>query len=429
MVPDISRRLTVRINREIYLQALIDRMHNGMIKVITGIRRCGKSYLLFEIFKDYLKTTGVNDSHIIAIELDKRQNVKYHNPDVILEYIESQITKKGNYYVFLDEVQMLDEFESVLNSLLHISNVDVYVTGSNSKFLSKDVITEFRGRGDEIRLYPLSFAEFMSVYKGDVYHGWADYVNYGGLPRVLSMKTPQQKVQYLTSLFNEVYLKDILERNKIDKTQELEDLINILASSIGSLTNPSKIEKTYRSKLQKTLTDSTIKKYIEFLEDAFIVSSAHRYDVKGRKYIGSPLKYYFEDLGLRNARLGFRQVEETHIMENIIFNELRLRGYTVDVGIVEARERDGKGSMLRKQYEVDFVANLGSNRYYLQSAFSIPDEEKRKQEKASLIKIDDSFKKIILVKDVVNVSRDNDGITTMNVYDFLLNQNSLSVDL
>lgn len=419
----------MRINREIYLQALIDRMHNGMIKVITGIRRCGKSYLLFEIFKDYLKTTGVNDSHIIAIELDKRQNVKYHNPDVILEYIESQITKKGNYYVFLDEVQMLDEFESVLNSLLHISNVDVYVTGSNSKFLSKDVITEFRGRGDEIRLYPLSFAEFMSVYKGDVYHGWADYVNYGGLPRVLSMKTPQQKVQYLTSLFNEVYLKDILERNKIDKTQELEDLINILASSIGSLTNPSKIEKTYRSKLQKTLTDSTIKKYIEFLEDAFIVSSAHRYDVKGRKYIGSPLKYYFEDLGLRNARLGFRQVEETHIMENIIFNELRLRGYTVDVGIVEARERDGKGSMLRKQYEVDFVANLGSNRYYLQSAFSIPDEEKRKQEKASLIKIDDSFKKIILVKDVVNVSRDNDGITTMNVYDFLLNQNSLSVDL
>ena len=428
-VPDISRRLTVRINRGIYLQALIDRMHNGMIKVITGIRRCGKSYLLFEIFKDYLKSTGVDDSHIIAIELDKRQNVKYHNPDVILEYIESQITKKGNYYVFLDEVQMLDEFESVLNSLLHISNVDVYVTGSNSKFLSKDVISEFRGRGDEIHLYPLSFAEFMSVYKGDVYRGWADYVNYGGLPRVLSMKTPQQKVQYLTSLFNEVYLKDILERNKIDKTQELEDLINILASSVGSLTNPSKIEKTYKSKLQKTLTDSTIKKYIEFLEDAFIVSSAHRYDVKGRKYIGSPLKYYFEDLGLRNARLGFRQVEETHIMENIIFNELRLRGYTVDVGIVESRERDGKGSMLRKQYEVDFVANLGSNRYYLQSAFSIPDEEKRKQEKASLIKIDDSFKKIILVKDVVNVSRDNDGITTMSVYDFLLNQSSLSVDV
>ena len=419
----------MRINREIYLQALIDRMHNGMIKVITGIRRCGKSYLLFEIFKDYLKSTGVDDSHIIAIELDKRQNVKYHNPDVILEYIESQITKKGNYYVFLDEVQMLDEFESVLNSLLHISNVDVYVTGSNSKFLSKDVISEFRGRGDEIHLYPLSFAEFMSAYKGDVYHGWADYVNYGGLPRVLSMKTPQQKVQYLTSLFNEVYLKDILERNKIDKTQELEDLINILASSVGSLTNPSKIEKTYKSKLQKTLTDSTIKKYIEFLEDAFIVSSAHRYDVKGRKYIGSPLKYYFEDLGLRNARLGFRQVEETHIMENIIFNELRLRGYKVDVGIVEFRERDGKGSMLRKQYEVDFVANLGSNRYYLQSAFSIPDEEKRKQEKASLIKIDDSFKKIILVKDVVNVSRDNDGITTMSVYDFLLNPSSLSVDV
>lgn len=419
----------MRINREIYLQALIDRMHNGMIKVITGIRRCGKSYLLFEIFKDYLKTTGVDDSHIIAIELDKRQNMKYHDPDVILEFIESQVTKKGNYYVFLDEVQMLDEFESVLNSLLHISNVDVYVTGSNSKFLSKDVITEFRGRGDEIHLYPLSFAEFMSVYKGDVYHGWADYVNYGGLPRVLTMKTPQQKVQYLTSLFNEVYLKDILERNKIDKTQELEDLINILASSVGSLTNPSKIEKTYKSKLQKTLTDSTIKKYIEFLEDAFIVSSAHRYDVKGRKYIGSLLKYYFEDLGLRNARLGFRQVEETHVMENIIFNELKRRGYSVDVGIVEARERNREGSMLRKQYEVDFVANLGSNRYYIQSAFSIPDEEKRQQEKASLVRIDDSFKKIVLVKDVVNVSRDNDGITTMNVYDFLLDKHSLNVDL
>ena len=419
----------MRINREIYLQALIDRMHNGMIKVITGIRRCGKSYLLFEIFRDYLKSTGVDDSHIIAIELDKRQNMKYHDPDMILEFIESQITKKGIYYVFLDEVQLLDEFESVLNSLLHISNVDVYVTGSNSKFLSKDVITEFRGRGDEIHLYPLSFAEFMSVYKGDMYHGWADYVNYGGLPRVLTMKTPQQKVQYLTSLFNEVYLKDILERNKIDKTQELEDLINILASSIGSLTNPSKIEKTYKSELQKTLTDSTIKKYIEFLEDAFIVSSAHRYDVKGRKYIGSPLKYYFEDLGLRNARLGFRQVEETHVMENIIFNELKMRGYTVDVGIVESRERDDKGSMLRKQYEVDFVANLGSNRYYLQSAFSIPDEEKRKQEKASLVRIDDSFKKIVLVKDVVNVSRDNDGITTMSVYDFLLDNHSLNVDL
>lgn len=419
----------MRINREIYLQALIDRMHNGMIKVITGIRRCGKSYLLFEIFRDYLKSTGVDDSHIIAIELDKRQNMKYHDPDVILEFIESRVTKKGNYYVFLDEVQMLDEFESVLNSLLHISNVDVYVTGSNSKFLSKDVITEFRGRGDEIHLYPLSFAEFMSVYKGDVYHGWADYVNYGGLPRVLTMKTQQQKVQYLTSLFKEVYLKDILERNKIDKTQELEDLINILASSVGSLTNPSKIEKTYKSELQKTLTDSTIKKYIEFLEDAFIVSSAHRYDVKGRKYIGSPLKYYFEDLGLRNARLGFRQVEETHVMENIIFNELKMRGYSVDVGIVEARERNREGSMLRKQYEVDFVANLGSNRYYIQSAFSIPDEEKRQQEKASLVRIDDSFKKIVLVKDVVNVSRDNDGITTMSVYDFLLNQNSLSVDL
>ena len=419
----------MRIQRELYLQALIDRMHNGMIKVITGIRRCGKSYLLFNIFKDYLLLSGVKEDHIIAIELDKRQNMKYRDPDVILDYIESRINKRGNYYIFLDEVQMLNEFESVLNSLLHVSNVDIYVTGSNSKFLSKDVITEFRGRGDEIHLYPLSFAEFMSAYKGDVYHGWTDYVNYGGLPRILSMKTPQQKVQYLTSLFKEVYLKDILERNRIDKTQELEDLINILASSVGSLTHPSKIEKTYKSELQRVLTDSTIKKYIDFLEDAFIVSSAQRYDVKGRKYIGSPLKYYFEDLGLRNARLGFRQVEENHIMENIVFNELKMRGYKVDVGIVESREKNKSGSMVRKQYKVDFVANLGSNRYYLQSAFNIPDEEKRKQEKASLLKIDDSFKKIILVKDVMNVSRDNDGIITMSVYDFLLNQNSLNVDV
>ncbi len=415
------------INRDYYLNALINRMHNGMIKVVTGIRRSGKSYLLFNLFCDYLKKQSVPDDHIIQIELDQRKNRTYRDPDVILEYIESCIKDKEDYYIILDEVQMLRDFEEVLNSLLHIKNIDIYVTGSNSKFLSKDVITEFRGRGDEVHVFPLSFAEFMSVYDGDLYHGWSDYVIYGGLPLIASMKTEEQKISYLTSLFSEVYLKDIIERNHIGKTRELEELINILASATGSLTNPAKIEATFQTVSHTSLSRVTIHQYIEYLEEAYIISSAHRYDVKGRKYIGTPSKYYFEDVGLRNARLGFRQVEETHLMENIIFNELRCRGYLVDIGIVDLRPRTENGSQPRRKLEIDFVANKGSKRYYLQSAFAIPDEEKLRQEKASLISIHDSFKKIILVKDVMNIRRDEDGITIMSVYDFLMRQDSLEL--
>ena len=415
------------IKRDKYLNDLINRMHNGMIKVVTGIRRCGKSYLLFNIFKNYLLEQDVPASHIIMIELDQRKNKKYRDPDTILDYIESLIKDDGPYYIMLDEVQMLQEFEEVLNSLLHIRNVDIYVTGSNSKFLSKDVVTELRGRGDEIHIYPLTFKEFMEAYDGDMYHGWAEYVIYGGLPLTVTMKTEEQKISYLTNLFKETYLKDIIERHNIEKTQELEDLINILASAIGSLTNPPKIEAIFKSTIQSTISLNTIRQYIEHLEDAFIVNKANRYNVKGRKYIGTPLKYYFEDVGLRNARLGFRQVEETHLMENIIYNELRSRGYSVEGGVVEKRETTEDGKAYRNQLEIDFVANLGSKRYYIQSAFSMPTEEKRIREKASLVNVNDSFKKIIIVKDVVNVTRDEDGIATMSIYDFLLKENSLEL--
>ncbi|MGN0204615.1 MAG: ATP-binding protein [Coprococcus sp.] len=415
------------IKRDKYLNDLVNRMHNGMIKVVTGIRRCGKSYLLFYIFKNYLLEQGVPTSHIITIELDQRKNKKYRDPDTILDYIESLIEDDEQYYIMLDEVQMLQEFEEVLNSLLHIRNADIYVTGSNSRFLSKDVITEFRGRGDEIHIYPLTFKEFMEAYDGDMYRGWAEYVVYGGLPLTVTMKTEEQKINYLTNLFNETYLKDIIERHHIEKTQELEDLVNILASTIGSLTNPPKIEATFKSAIQSTISLNTIRQYIEHLEDAFIINKANRYNVKGRKYIGTPLKYYFEDVGLRNARLGFRQIEETHLMENIIYNELRSRGYAVDVGVVEKRGTNEAGKEYKNQLEIDFVANLGSKRYYIQSACSMATEEKRIQEKASLVNVKDSFKKIIIVKDVVNVTRDEDGITTMSIYDFLLKENSLEL--
>ena len=415
------------IKRDKYLNDLINRMHNGMIKVVTGIRRCGKSYLLFNIFKNYLLEKGVPVSHIITIELDQRKNKKYRDPDVILDYIESLIEDEEQYYIMLDEVQMLQEFEEVLNSMLHIKNADIYVTGSNSKFLSKDVITEFRGRGDEIHIYPLTFKEFMGAYDGDMYRGWAEYVVYGGLPLTVTMKTEEQKINYLTNLFKETYLKDIIERHHIEKIQELEDLINILASAIGSLTNPPKIEATFKSTIQSTISLNTIRQYIEHLEDAFIINKANRYNVKGRKYIGTPLKYYFEDVGLRNARLGFRQIEETHLMENVIYNELRSRRYSVDVGVVEKRRTNKDGKEYKNQLEIDFVANLGSKRYYIQSAFSMPTEEKRIQEKASLINVNDSFKKIIVVKDVMNIIRDEYGITTMSIYDFLLKENSLEL--
>ena len=415
------------IKRDKYLNDLINRMHNGMIKVITGIRRCGKSYLIFDIFKKYLVEQGVNEQHIISIELDKRKDKKYRDPDTLLDYIESCVVDEDTYYILLDEVQLLEDFEEVLNSLLHIKNTDVYVTGSNSKFLSKDVITEFRGRGDEIHIYPLTFKEFMQAYEGDIYHGWAEYVLYGGLPLTVTMKTEEQKINYLTKLFEETYLIDIIERHKIEKTQELEDLVNILASAIGSLTNVPKIEATFKSVVQSNISANTIRQYIEYLEDAFVINKANRYNVKGRKYIGTPLKYYFEDVGLRNARLGFRQIEETHIMENIVYNELRSRGYSIDVGVVEKRGLNKEGKTERTYLEIDFIANLGSKRYYIQSAFSMPTEEKRLQEKASLVNVNDSFKKIIIVKDVVNVTRDEDGITTMSIYDFLLKENSLEL--
>ena len=417
----------MNIKRDKYLNDLINRMHNGMIKVVTGIRRSGKSYLIFTIFRNYLLEQGIDENHIVSIELDQRKDRKYRDPDTIMDYIESRITDEEQYYILLDEVQLLDEFEEVLNSLLHIKNADVYVTGSNSKFLSKDVITEFRGRGDEIHVYPLTFKEFMQVFEGDMYHGWAEYVVYGGLPLTVTMKTEEQKINYLTKLFEETYLKDIIERHHIEKSQELEDLVNVLASTIGSLTNVPKIEATFKSVIQSNISANTIRQYIEYLEDAFVINKANRYNVKGRKYIGTPLKYYFEDVGLRNARLGFRQIEETHIMENIVYNELRSRGYSVDVGVVEKRGLNSEGKTERTYLEIDFIANLGSKRYYIQSAFSMPTEEKRMQEKASLVNVNDSFKKIILVKDVMNVTRDEDGITTMSIYDFLLKENSLEL--
>lgn len=415
----------MEIQRTQYIDLLLNRMHNKMIKVITGMRRSGKSYLLFNLFKKTLIAQGVAQSHIISIELDRYENRAFRDPDVVLEYIHSCIKEEGMYYLLMDEVQMLSDFEEVLNSLMHNDSLDIYVTGSNSKFLSKDVMTQFRGRGDEIHVFPLTFKEFMQVYEGDVYHGWSEYVVYGGLPLVATMRTDEQKIHYLTNLFTETYLKAIIERYHIDKIQEMDDLLNVLASFVGSLTNPPKIEASFKSTIHSNISMNTIRQYLAYLEDAFLIHKAYRYNVKGRKYIGTPLKYYFEDVGLRNARLGFKQVEETHLMENIIYNELRSRGYSVDVGVVEKRERDERGKEIKKQLEIDFIANLGSNRYYIQSAFSMPTEQKRIQEKASLVNVKDSFKKIILVKDVMKVSHDEDGIVTMSVYDFLLNENSL----
>ena len=415
----------MEIKRDKYLEDLKDRMHNGMIKVVTGIRRCGKSYLIFTIFKEYLINEGVKEEHIIEMEFDKKENAKYRNPDALLDYVKESIKDPEDYYVLLDEVQMLGDFEEVLNSLLHIKNLDIYVTGSNSKFLSSDVLTEFRGRGDEVHVYPLTLQEVMQNYKGDIYHGWAEYVTYGGLPLVWGMRTDQQKIKYLTDLFEKTYISDIIDHNGIEKTEELEALLNVLASAVGSLTNPTKIEATFKSVLKSRISRNTIVQYIGYLKDAFIINEANRYDVKGRKYIGTPLKYYYEDLGLRNARLGFRQVEETHLMENAVYNELRSRGYAVDVGVVEKRKRNQEGKQEKRKLEIDFVANMGSQRYYIQSAFQIPDQEKERQEKESLNSVEDSFKKIVLVRDVVKTSRDEKGIVTMSIYDFLMDKDSL----
>ncbi|MDD7441175.1 MAG: ATP-binding protein [Sutterellaceae bacterium] len=416
----------MEIKRDLYLQKLINRMHNGMVKVITGIRRSGKSYLLFKLFRGHLRSTGVPDDHILATAFDRLENEGLRDPHVFLQHLHSQMKEKGDYYVLLDEVQLLPDFYGVLNSLLYEGNVDIYVTGSNSRFLSTDVLTEFRGRGDEVHVYPLSFAEFMTAFDGDAYRGWSEYVMHGGLPQAVQMPTDEQKAGYLKQLFDTTYLKDIIERNHLEKTEELEDLLDILASDVGSLTNPTKLAATFKSRLQSQISVGTVNRYLRFLEEAFLIQKAKRYDVKGRKYIGTPLKYYFEDVGLRNARLNFRQPDNPHLMENVLYNELRLRGFNVDVGNVSQRLLDSSGTRRSRQLEVDFVANLGSRRYYIQSAYAIPDEEKRRQEKASLLALNDSFKKIIVVGNVVKPYYDDDGILTIGLLDFLLDPNSLN---
>lgn len=417
----------MEIKRDLYLNRLIRRENNGLIKVVTGVRRCGKSYLLFNLFHNYLIEKGVAEDHIIEVALDDRSNKELRDPDQMLAYLKDRIKDKETYYIILDEVQLLSEFEDVLNSLLHIRNADVYATGSNSKFLSSDVITEFRGRGDEIRMYPLSFREFSSAYPGSEEDAWEDYYTYGGLPLILTRETDEEKAEYLINLFQKVYLSDIIDRHKIRNREELDELVDILASAVGSLTNPLKLSKTFKSVKNKTISDKTLKKYIDYLTDAFLVSKAVRYDIKGRKYIGSPTKFYFEDVGLRNARLNFRQTEENHIMENIIYNELRIRGYRVDVGLVEVFGKNTENKTEKKHLEVDFVATKGSEKYYIQSAFAMPTDEKRKQEERPLNAIGDSFKKIIVVKDNIKPRRDEMGIVTMGIRRFLLNKNSLEL--
>lgn len=417
----------MEIRRDIYLNKLISKKQNGLIKVLTGMRRCGKSYLLFNFFKEYLTNEGVAENHIIEIAFDSFENKKYRDPEVLFPYLMEKISDDEMYYVILDEVQMLDDFESVLNSLGRKKNVDVYVTGSNAKFLSKDIITEFRGRGDEVNMYPLTFSEFMSVYDGDKQKGWRDYVLFGGIPLVLGFETADQKSDFLKSLFEETYISDITGRNNIRNKAELEELLNILSSVIGSLTNPSKLSATFKSVKNKTISKDTIIKYIDYLKDSFLIDSAIRYDIKGKKYINTPSKYYFTDLGLRNARLNFRQVEETHAMENIIFNELKVRGYNVDVGVVVMNEVDKNGKKIRKQLEVDFICNKGSKRFYIQSAYALPDKEKIEQEQRSLLNTGDGFKKIIITKDAVAPLYNEEGILVMSVYDFLLNPDSMEI--
>lgn len=419
--------MKMEIRRDTYLNELISKRHNGLIKVITGVRRCGKSYLLFDLFREYLRKSQVPDDHIIEMAFDAYENKKYRDPEIFFPYLAERINDQDQYYVLLDEVQLLGDFESILNSLVRRKNVDVYVTGSNAKFLSKDIITEFRGRGDEVHMYPLTFAEFMSVYEGEKADGWRDYVLYGGIPLVLTFTTPDQKGDFLKSLLEETYISDIIGRNNVRNKAELEELLNILSSSIGSLTNPSKLSATFKSVKHTTISKVTIKRYIDYLEDAFLIDSAIRYDIKGKKYIDTPSKYYFTDLGLRNARLNYRQVEETHAMENIIFNELKVRGYNVDVGVVVMNETDPAGKKIRKQLEIDFVCNKGSKRYYIQSAFAMQDEKKMQQEQRSLVNTGDGFKKIIITKDAIAPLYNEEGVLVMSVFDFLLNPDSMDL--
>lgn len=413
------------IKRNSYLKQLISGKQNGLIKIVTGIRRCGKSYLLFKIFRNHLLEQGVTPDHIISLALDDILNEEYCDPKKLVLYIKENIKDSQIHYVLLDEVQMVDNFVGALNSLLHIDNVNVYVTGSNSKFLSSDIATEFRGRGDEIRIYPLSFSEFLSEYNGDKNDAWRDYITYGGLPLILSLESSQQKSNYLHNLYQTVYLKDLIDRNGIKKAVEFDALTKVMASSIGSPCNPNKLSNTFKSVSNTDLSSITIDNYLGFLQDAFLLEKASRYDIKGKKYIGTLSKYYFVDMGLRNCLLGFRQIEETHLMENVIYNELRSRGYLVDVGVVETRTRTENQGMLRKQLEIDFVVNNGSKRYYIQSALSLPNEEKIEQEMASLKNVSDSFQKIIIVKDNIVPHHNESGILFINLYDFLLNQEIL----
>ena len=408
------------INRDIYLNRLIASKHNGLIKIITGLRRCGKSYLLFKLFKEHLRNVGVDDNHIIQVDLEDRRNKNLRNPDVLLAHIDSKMKDNDMYYILLDEVQCVKDFEDVLNSYLKIENADIYVTGSNSKFLSTDIITEFRGRGTQICVHPLSFAEIMSVDQRHPIDVWNDYYTYGGLPLVLSLSTDEAKESYLKDLYAKVYLTDIKDRYSIRCDSELQELLQIIASTIGSPTNPSKLENTFKSVKNVTLSNKTINTYLSYLEDAFLIEKSIRYDIKGKKYINTLAKHYFTDMGIRNAILGFRQMEENHIMENVIYNELRIRGYSVDVGMVETRPLNSEGKRIRKQYEVDFVANRGSQRYYIQSAFIMPTDSKERQESNSLLNIDDAFKKIIIVKDYIKPKRNQLGIITIGLIDFLL---------
>lgn len=417
----------MEIKRDLYLNKLIERKENQSIKIITGIRRCGKSYLLFHLFYNYLLQEGISKDHIICIALDDDEHEELLNRKALSSYIKEQIKDDNVYYVILDEIQFVEGFEKVLNGLNRYENLDIYVTGSNSKFLSTDILTEFRGRGDEVRVYPLSFSEYTSAFDGSIDEAWYNYLTYGGLPLILTRNTPEQKSKYLIDLFQKVYLDDIVDRNHLRGDNIMEHLVDILASDIGSLTNPNKLANTFTSSGYGNVSDKTISSYISYLTDAFLISKAVRYNVKGKKYISSPLKYYFTDIGLRNARLNFRQQEENHIMENIIYNELLIRGFNVDVGVVEHMDKTADGKRTLKKYEVDFVCNRGNQRYYIQSAFSMPDKEKEKQEQRPLIYTGDFFKKIIVVKDPIIPWHNENGILIIGLKDFLLKENSLEL--
>ena len=415
----------MEIKRDYYLNKLIEAKNDGLIKVITGIRRCGKSYLLNTLFYNYLLENGIKENHIIKIALDDSDNESLTSSQNLSKYIKEKIVDKDVYYIILDEIQLVENFEGVLNGLLRIENVDIYVTGSNSKFLSTDIITEFRGRGEDIKIYPLSYSEFMSVYDGDKLDGWVEYITFGGLPLVVSMKSDERKMTYLKEQQRNVYINDVIERNKIKNDLELVSLIEIISSSIGSLSNPKKISDTFKTTAGINIDPKTVSLYLKYLEEAFIIEKVERYDVKGKKYMSTPYKFYFSDIGIRNSLINFRQPEETHIMENVIYLELKRRGYNVDVGVIETVDRQ-ENDFVYKQLEIDFVANKGNNKIYIQSAFAMPNNEKKKQEERSLLKINDSFKKIIIVKDYIKRTRDENGIITMSIFDFLLDIDSLN---